>query len=58
MSERDPRVDPRPGDVLRGGGLRREVIDLGDVYGAPYQEWLAKWREWAANAEVVKRGDE
>lgn len=25
-TERDPRVDPRPGDVLERGGLRYEVL--------------------------------
>lgn len=25
MSERDPRVDPRPGDVVRKGSVTREV---------------------------------
>jgi hypothetical protein len=26
VSERDPRVDPRPGDVLRKNGLERSII--------------------------------
>lgn len=26
--KRDPRIDPQPGDVLRKGTLRREVIGI------------------------------
>jgi hypothetical protein len=26
MTERDPRIDPRPGDIFRGGGVVRRVL--------------------------------
>lgn len=67
-SERDPRIDPRPGDVLTKGDRRRVVI-------LAHAEWswvsygagasgrtlscdLRSWREWARKATVEKRGEE
>jgi hypothetical protein len=65
--ERDPRVDPQPGDVLRGprGGARRvlavdrhgtvqwqPVDNSGRLYGSP--RW-GRWRTWAERAAVVSR---
>lgn len=74
MSERDPRVDPRPGDVLRRvigfSNYERRVVCCGMSGGTPTVTflsrtgkrhttiWLTDWRKWAANAEIVKRGRE
>ena len=68
MAERDPRVDPRPGDVLRSyKGIEREVLfntGLGVKYiysGTTNQRGYAPlvphWIRWAANATVVRRGE-
>jgi len=68
---RDPRVDPRPGDVLieprlYGGGIRirREVDRVRDgvvswVVGQfGYDIDLAGWRRMNAYADVVHAGEE
>lgn len=67
-SERDPRVDPMPGDVLDTVEQRREVVCCpprmvqfvcpscgpGDIHTI----YASTWRKWARNAEVIQRGDE
>lgn len=80
MSERNPRLDPRPGDVLRSTILQdddswRVVIRLIGEHRVEYKQYFEKpkqgalflrdqayirngWRDWAASAEVVRRGDE
>lgn len=67
---RDPRVDPKPGDDLRGtylmgGTCRRRVTcvtPLGNVFMRERGrgERLIgpdEWRNWAKDAEVVKRAE-
>jgi len=69
---RDPRIDPRPGDVLRRPRQQRMVLVryFGGVnyalvpgtkpnYGLPHFKWsdLASWRKWAKTAEVVHVAD-
>lgn len=58
---RDPRVDPRPGDVLAVGNDRRKVtgtakgavwIDTGN--GRYAGRTIGQWRKWAKKA-VVRR---
>lgn len=59
---RDPRRDPRPGDVLAVGDDVREVITSIDShieYGFPGKaatRWLdsIRWQIWARNADVRK----
>lgn len=69
--ERDPRVDWRPGDILRVGNLRREVKLNADGIGnttVTYHEGVdgvrevylrctkyRNFRRWAKNAEVIHR---
>lgn len=65
-TERDPRVDPRPGDIVTvPGNLPFHVLESspgsicgrfgpgmrGSLCALPY------WRKWAATAEVVRRGE-
>lgn len=72
-TERDPRIDPRPGDVLRPKrGYAREVLDRGSWGGWPDTVlWrridtphasrcrtIAGWKRWASNAQVVNREQE
>jgi hypothetical protein len=65
-SERNPRIDPRVGDVLRQGHLQRSVYHRhgSDVYyekGSNNRStccWITTWREWARGAEVLKRGSD
>jgi hypothetical protein len=65
--ERDPRVDPKPGDVLLIGpqwqSERYEVISsmcgvvcyiLGDSRQACL---LREWREWAKGAQVIRKAE-
>jgi len=67
MSERNPKDDPRRGDILKVPGERREV--LGRI--TRYVEYICKientsmvterhvcaWRRWARNAEIIERGE-
>ena len=63
---RDPRLEPQKGDVLKRKRLMRKVtqIEKGRVFYTfpdgtnPRECYLATWQAWAANAEVVARGDE
>lgn len=65
---RDPRVNPRPGDVLRKGESVVEMIKCdrgnyqfrfaGIMRDCPRMhswddDWLAEFRKWASDAEVV-----
>lgn len=67
-TKRDPRTDPRPGDVIERDGLRRCVDS---VFGCNIR-WRRKpgaalrsclitaWRNWAKDAAVIepKEGDD
>jgi hypothetical protein len=68
-SERDPKTDPRPGDVLLGSGSRRSVIRSGcpslwQMYRSPGHgnEVLTctneEWQKWAANAGIIKQAED
>jgi hypothetical protein len=64
---RDPRVDPKPGDILRRGRQQRRVCIVGpfikaSVHGIHYvgsdkrvMHWIIPegWKRWAATAEVI-----
>ena len=60
--ERDPRMDPQPGDILVVDRDQREVIDRVQdsiEYGFPNRcasRWitLIRWQVWARHAEVKK----
>lgn len=72
--ERDPRKQPRPGDVLAIGARHREVIWVkfyrkdpicpGDIVyrTAPNRPrkvcWITTWERWAKQAEVVAKGSD
>jgi len=74
QSERDPRIDPRRGDELQGTTRRYvgtvTDVEIGFTYwrlrggrfnggaGNDCYTSFAKWRKWAKNAEVIRRGDE
>lgn len=67
MSGRDPRLDPRAGDVLRKGRVERRVDE---TYAGGFRvRWskppgwrlyctLETWRRWAAGAEVLRVAEE
>jgi hypothetical protein len=64
-AKRDPRVEPRPGDILRRNELTRKVVEvkkhaivvwMWPPYLAHHYSWMHNWKRWAENAEVVKRG--
>jgi hypothetical protein len=70
-SERDPRTDPRPGDVLETGtkwgwNICRVVCWARDNqvgFSAPPSEktrtiFLKSWRHWAKGATVITRGED
>jgi hypothetical protein len=69
MPDRDPRVDPIEGDVLRKGAIEREVDEIylrgtsrrvvyvGTHCCAP-DVGIGSWRKWAKSATVVARGSE
>ena len=68
MSERDPRVDPRPGDVVCHSDRRRRAVshveyDLvsGEHFDARgfslFDCWITTWRDWARGGEVITRGE-
>lgn len=69
---RDPRTDPRRGDVwrkvLKSGVSTRQVANVEPVYGRYYVDyvtgrgewgslWDTAWEAWTRGAELVKRGD-
>lgn len=70
MSERDPRREPKVGDVLvNQRGVEREIVGILFTGCARIIEYvgpdvcspqirLAGWRAWAKDAEVVTRGEE
>lgn len=74
MSERDSRIDPRPGDVLQGnvsGKTRVKTItavtELMGGYvvvrsvlenGRNSSSWIEGWRKWAAGATVISQAEE
>jgi len=64
--ERDPRVDPRPGDVLRVGP---PVIITGtdmmcvrwkspDLRSPVFRCRQSAFRQWASSAQVIRKGEE
>lgn len=73
MPERDPRTDPKPGDVLHKGGWEREVTGIGNIrgYQIRYVRRYLKtgrsedrhcdthegWWRWSKGAEIVRRGE-
>ena len=60
---RDPRVDPRAGDVLWKGKVVREVsaVTLNEVKSYTARGlgiWsLSVWRKWAKCAEVIRAAE-
>ena len=59
---RDPRVDPRPGDVLTKNSLSRRVVRTyaGNIYwrrdgaeSAIRCAWISTWMEWARTATIL-----
>lgn len=73
MSERDPRRDPKVGDVLAKNGKDRKVTEIIGPIHKGYSvrmrvEYvgtgvsspdvtLRSWRSWAKDAEVTSRAD-
>ncbi len=65
MTQRDPRVDPRPGDELFKDGKERVVVGRRERCGAAwfdiyydgadrrYRCTDYTWRKWAKDAEVL-----
>ena len=71
MNKRDPRIDPRKGDVVRKGYLPTRHVNGFDaddnVCYSPFANGiqfcsracsLTAWRSWAKGAEVVRRGED
>jgi len=72
-SMRDPRVDPRKGDELRGGKSHRYVGRIYENGEIGFTYWpnsssgngtgndcvtsIETWRKWAADAEVIHRAE-
>ena len=70
MSERDPRVDPRPGDVVHS---TREFLPFHVTEADPIGNSICGhfgqhgirgslcgfpyWRKWAENAKVIKKAE-
>ena len=65
--KRDPRVDPRPGDVLiYGPQWQRERLDVIRLYREDVEYKvgsdltycnIVQWRDWMRNAEVIHVAD-
>ena len=70
---RDPKLDPRPGDVFGKGGGTAEIMTAdGMSFGwrwaglpkfAPpmppvHSDWRPGFRKWAATAEVISRAED
>jgi hypothetical protein len=68
MTQRDPRVNPRSGDVLRKGASTVEVTTVTYGFGFRFfgqskdmppmpewdKPWKRAWRKWAKDATVEK----
>lgn len=68
VPERDPRVDPKPGDIIRFGGryggsyvevLDRDFRDDIEYMSEGKALWLSlnPWREHTATATVIRRAE-
>lgn len=65
-AERDPRVDPRPGDVLvyDGGSVPKITVIGVDSTAVSWSSLgipdaccdIESWRRWARNTTVITRG--
>lgn len=66
--KRDPRVDPKLGDVLQTEKFRRTVERIADGYiyyrrrgidltGYHNRTKIGGWMRWAKNAEVIHAAD-
>lgn len=70
--ERDPRLQPRAGDILRTPEIIRmvqgttiqnvtlnAVIRLAEVPHNPNRDWISvpMWKRWARHAEVIHRAE-
>ena len=60
---RDPRSNPKEGDLLTRNGMSRRVVKVSGLYVYWNRErskrgsqrvWILTWREWARTAEVVE----
>ena len=66
MSDRDPRLEPKRGDVFAFGGTSYRVSWVAtagvevEPRDFPYNGWIseAEWDGWAAGAEVLRTGEE
>ena len=70
-TDRDPRANPKPGDVLTKGTRTRTVTEAGLYYpgdstpsvcwvtptGSRSWSWLKVFRRWAKGATVERVGD-
>lgn len=67
MSERDPRVNPRPGDVVLGKDAasvvscikstsKRVHYQIGPLRAVNTMP-ITEWRRWAKDAEVIHKAD-
>lgn len=67
--DRDPRTEPRAGDVLSNRGNTRRVLIREPYAGPPTnglvvwegdgisrESYLWQWKRWAKTAKVVQRG--
>ena len=58
---RDPRKDPRPGDMVAKGAKQRRVdarrgseIDYTDIQSGKKKNcWITTWNDWCRDAEVL-----
>lgn len=67
MSERDPRVDPKRGDVLMSSDISgtftvlyrgRTRVSWQTAPGCEYGENLSWFRDMFKHATIIKRGDQ
>jgi hypothetical protein len=63
MSERDPKLNPRAGDVLRKGNQTRMVVGMDNwlvvfTNNQGNKRWTGIWQKWARTAEVVRAEEE
>lgn len=63
MSKRDPRIEPKPGDVVKVRNEARTVIELfpnGLRWKSFWSEnncMFRTWQRWAKGAEVVTKAE-
>lgn len=62
-TERDPRTDPRPGDIVEANGTINEILWVSDLavrvkVFTISLTWMKDWIRFAEGGQIIARGAE